>query len=91
MDKLNLLIVFNALLTKLMNENQNDSDERLSTILFSYRIVFKVGISHTPFQLVYELHPLLPIEYLLPSKLGQIHDPTLIRILTSLLLGLKKF
>jgi hypothetical protein len=91
MEKLNLLIIFCALFTKLMNENQNDSDEHLSTILFFYRTIFKVGINHIPFQFVYELHPLLPIEYMLPSKPGQIHDPSPIKILTSLLSGLKKF
>jgi hypothetical protein len=45
--------VFGTLLTKLVNENQNSSNEHLSTILFSYKIAFKVGIGHTPFQLVY--------------------------------------
>jgi hypothetical protein len=38
------------------------------TILFSYRTTFKVGIGHTPFEFVYGLHQLLPMEYLLPSK-----------------------
>jgi hypothetical protein len=42
----------------------------MSTILFSYIIVFKVGTSHIPFQLVYGLHMLLFIKYLLPSKIG---------------------
>jgi hypothetical protein len=42
-----------------MNENWNDWDEHLSTILFSYRITFEVGIDYTLFQLVYGLHPLL--------------------------------
>jgi hypothetical protein len=62
----------------------------MSTILFSYRTSFKVGIGHTPFQLVYELHPLLPTEYLLPSKPRQNHDPRHVRILISKLSKLKK-
>ncbi len=37
------------LLTKLVNENRNNWDEHLSTILFSYKIAFKVGTGHTPF------------------------------------------
>ncbi len=73
-----------------MNENQNDWDEHLSTILFSYKTVFKVGIGHTPFQLVYGFHPLLPMEYLLPSKPSQNHDPTPIKVLTSRLSKLEK-
>jgi len=54
----------------------------MSIVLFYYTIVFKVGTSHTPFQLVYGLHPFLPSEYLLPSKLGYNHDPTLVKVLT---------
>ncbi len=62
--------VFCTLFTKLMNENRKDWDEHLSTILFFYIIAFKVETSHIPFQLVYGLHLLLPIKYLLPSKPG---------------------
>jgi hypothetical protein len=81
---------FGTLLTKLMNENQNDWDEHMSTILFFYRIVFKVGTSHLPFQLVYGLHLLLPIEYLLPSKLGHTFDLKLVKVLTNHLSKLEK-
>jgi hypothetical protein len=61
----------------------------MSMILFYYKIVLKVGIGHTPFQLVYELHPLLFTKYLLPSKPRQIHDPTLVKILINRLLELE--
>jgi hypothetical protein len=37
----------------------------------------------TSFQLVYGLHPLLAIEYLLPSKLGEHVNPTPLKVLTS--------
>jgi hypothetical protein len=53
----------------------------MSTILFSYRTTLKVGTGHIPFQLIYILHSLLPMEYLLPSKLLHIHDPTHVGIL----------
>jgi hypothetical protein len=66
-------------LTKLVNENINDWDEQLSIVLFSYQTSCKVGISPTPFQLVYGLHPLLLIEYMLPSKLGDNRDPQHVR------------
>jgi hypothetical protein len=72
--------VFGTLLTKLVNENINDWDEHLSTILFSYGTAYKVRTDHTPFQLVYGLHPLLPTEYLLPSRLGDNKNPQPIRI-----------
>ncbi len=74
--------VFDTLLTKLVNENQNDQMSTYPQILFIYnKITFKVKTDHAPFQFVYGL-PLLPIEYLLPSKLGYYHDPTSIIILT---------
>jgi hypothetical protein len=70
--------VFGTLLTKLIDENRNDYDEHLSTILFSYRTTYNVGHGHTPFQLVYGLHLLLPIEYLLPSKHDDNRDSQLV-------------
>jgi hypothetical protein len=75
--------VFGTLLTKFVNENMNDGDEHMSIVLFSYRTAYKVGIGHTPFQLVYGLHPLLLIEYMLPSKHGEHVNPKLVRVLTS--------
>jgi hypothetical protein len=66
-----------------MNENKNDSDEHLSTILFSYQTAYKVGTNHTPFQLMYGLHTLLPIEYMLSFRPSENKYPQLIRILTN--------
>ncbi len=66
-----------------MNDNQNDLDDHMAIILFYYIIVFKVGTNHTPFQLVFILHPLLPTKYLLSSKPVQNHDLKHVRILTS--------
>ncbi len=57
--------VLGTLLTKLINENKTDWDEYLSTMLFSYRTTYKVAIGYTPYQLVYGLHPLMPIEYIM--------------------------
>ncbi len=82
--------VFGTLFMKLVNENQNNQDEHLSIVLFSYIIAFLVGTGHTPFQLVYRLHRLLPTEYLLPSKPGQTYDPKHVRILISCMSKLEK-
>jgi hypothetical protein len=54
------------MLTKLVNENRTDWDEHFRIVLFTYIITFKVGTCHTPFQLVYGLHALMPIQYLFP-------------------------
>ncbi len=43
---------------------------------FLYQTTYKVGINHTTFQFVYGLHPLLPMEYLLPPRLGEKINPT---------------
>ncbi len=37
------------MLTKLINENKIDWDEHLSTMLFSYRIAYKVATTYTPY------------------------------------------
>jgi len=58
--------VIGLLLTKLVNENHMDWDEHLHIVLFTYRTTFKVGTSHIPFQLLYGLHALMLIKYLLP-------------------------
>jgi len=55
-----------TLLIKLVSENKIDWDEHLPTILFSYKTTYKVTIRYTPYQLVYGLHPLIPIEYIMP-------------------------
>jgi len=62
----------------------------MSIVLFSYQITYKVGIGHTPFQLVYGLPPLLLIEYLLPSKLYEHVDPRHVKVLTNRLLELNR-
>jgi hypothetical protein len=51
-----------TLLTKLINENKINWDEHLSTMLFSYKITYNVAIGYTPYQLMYGLHSLMPIE-----------------------------
>jgi hypothetical protein len=50
----------------------------MSKILFSYQITYKAGVGHTPFQLVYGLHPSLPTEYMLPSRPSENKDPNML-------------
>ncbi len=82
--------VLGTLLTKLVNENKMDWDEHLPIILFFYRITFKVAIGYTPYQLVYGLHLLIPVEYI-PLVIGNDHiKGNLVRVLTSRVLELEK-
>ncbi len=48
------------LLVKLMNDCFIKKDEHLShTIIYAYKIVFKVPTSHVLFELVYGFHPMM--------------------------------
>jgi hypothetical protein len=83
--------VIGLLLTKLINENHMDWDKHLHIVLFVYKITFKVDTSHTPFQLVYGLHALMPIKYLLPTtNFAKCKDLAMTQILSIQLAKLKK-
>jgi hypothetical protein len=45
----------------LVSENKIDWDEHLPTILFLDKTSYKIIVGYTPYQLVYGLHPLMPI------------------------------
>jgi hypothetical protein len=62
----------------------------LSTVLFSYKITYKVATWYTPYQLVYGLHPLMPTQYIVPVVGGNEKDSTLVRVLTNRITELKK-
>jgi hypothetical protein len=74
----------------LVNEKKIDLDKHLSTILFSYRIASKVATSYTPYQLVYGLHPLMPIEYVLSAISGDQRNIEPTRVLTTIIIELEK-
>jgi hypothetical protein len=62
----------------------------MSTIFFSYRIAYKVATSYTPYQLVYGLHPLMLIEYHLPTISGDHRDAKPTIVLISIITKLEK-
>jgi hypothetical protein len=72
-------------LSKLVSENTTDWDEHLSIVLFSYIITYNIIIGYTPYQLVYGLHPLIPIEYIISVVGGDERNNTPVRILISLI------
>jgi hypothetical protein len=59
-------------------------------MLFSYRIAYKVTTWCTPYQLMYGLHPLMPIEYIVLIVGGNGRDNTLVKVLISKILELEK-
>jgi hypothetical protein len=77
-------------LTKFVTKNKINWDEHLPTILFSYRTTYKVATRYTPYELVYGLHPLMPIEYIL-LIIGSNHiEGNLVKVLTSKVSKLEK-
>jgi hypothetical protein len=74
----------------LINEKRTDWDERLSTILFSYRTIYKVATSHTPYQLFYGFHPLMPTKCVLPTISGDHKGAEPTRMLTTKIIELEK-
>jgi len=79
------------MLTKLISENRTNWDEHLSTMLCSYKIVNKVVTRYTPYQVMYGLHPLMPIECIVPIDGGNERDNNLMKVLTSRITELEKF
>ncbi len=77
-------------MTKLISENRTNWDEHLCTMLFSYRIAYKVAIGYTPYQLMYGLHPLMPTKYIVLIVGGNERDSTLVKVLTSRITKLEK-
>ncbi len=62
----------------------------MSKVLFSFRISYKIATGYTPNQLMYGLHPLMPIEYIVLVVSGDERDNTPMRILTSRITKLEK-
>ncbi len=59
-------------------------------MLFSYVTTYKVATWYTPYQLVYGLHPLMPIEYIVPVANGNENHSILMKVLTSKITKLEK-
>jgi len=59
-------------------------------VLFSYKTAYKLVIWSTPYQLMYGLHPLMPIEYIVPVTSGDERDNTIVKVLISIIIELKK-
>jgi hypothetical protein len=82
--------VLGTLLTKLVSENRTDWDEHLSIVLFLYKTAYQVTTWYTPYQLMYGLHPLMPIEYIMLVVSGNEKDNTSVKVLTNRITKLEK-
>jgi hypothetical protein len=76
--------------TKLVSENRTNWGEHLSIVLFSYKTAYKVVTRHTPYQLVYGLHLLMPTKYIILVVGGNESDNILMKVLTNRIIELEK-
>lgn len=54
-------------LTKVIEGNKGNWEQKLPSVLWAYRIAYKTAIGSIPFELVYGLNAVLPIEFLMPT------------------------
>jgi hypothetical protein len=59
-------------------------------MLYSYITAYKVTTGNTPYQLVYGLYPLMPIEYIVLVTSGNERNNTPLKVLTSKIIELEK-
>jgi hypothetical protein len=69
--------------------SQLDEDEH-SHYVFFIQITYKVATGYTPYQLYYILHPLMPIECVIPILNGDHKDIDHVRVFTNKLSNLEK-
>ncbi len=62
----------------------------MSTMLFSYITTYKVPTRNTPYQLMYGLHPLMPIEYIVLLSSGYERNNTPMKVLIGKTIEFKK-
>ena len=54
-------------LTTIVSESQTDWEQKLSYVLWAYQTAYKIMVGTTPFDLVYGINAILPMEFLLPT------------------------
>ncbi|MCO5577035.1 hypothetical protein L7F22_030857 [Adiantum nelumboides] len=59
--------ILSFFLTKVVSTGRTDWEMSLHAALWAYRVSFKSALNATPFNLVYGLDAILPIEFLLPT------------------------
>ncbi|MCO5585779.1 hypothetical protein L7F22_039715 [Adiantum nelumboides] len=59
--------ILSSVLTKVVSTGRTDWEMNLHAALWPYRVSFKIALNATPFNLVYGLNAILPIEFQLPT------------------------
>ena len=56
-----------ATLTKIISGSKTDWEMKLHSVIWAYRVAYKTNIGTTPFNMVYGLDAILPMEFLIPT------------------------
>ena len=54
------------MLTKIVNDKRSDWELKLYATLWAYRVAYKTSIGTTPFNMVFGLDAILPMEFMIP-------------------------
>ena len=59
--------ILGAVLTKIVIGSKSDWELKLHSAIWAYRVAYKTTIGTTPFNMVYGLEAILPMEFLIPT------------------------
>ena len=59
--------ILKAVLTKIVSRSKIDWELKLHSTLWAYRVAYKMAIGMTPFNMVYGLDAILPMEFLVST------------------------
>ncbi|MCO5567206.1 hypothetical protein L7F22_020894 [Adiantum nelumboides] len=59
--------ILGSVLTKIVSDKRSDWELKLPAALWAYRVAYKTAIGTTPFNMVYGLDAILPMEFLIPT------------------------
>ena len=54
-------------LTKVVEGSRSDWEHKLNSVLWAYRTAYKTTINAMPYELVFGLNAILPIDFLIPT------------------------
>ena len=59
--------ILKMVLTKIVSESKTNWELKLHSVVWAYRVAYKTAIGITPFNMVYGLDAILPLEFLVPT------------------------
>ena len=59
--------ILGAMLTNIVSDNRSDWELKLHASLWAYRVAYKTSIGTMPFNMVFGLDAIIPMEFLIPT------------------------